>query len=185
VLAIEAQSRQCNLHDQNRALGMCITVVARIASHDTEVRFRLRLFVESDGELLSHGPSLTECAIDGAKRELDRGGAGTVLRLLEEHITAEQLDTVLGAEDLELGGQRVRIDTPSGSVDSAHHAWQEERDDPVVDDRAVHTAREERRALLQDRIFEPMWTYGRVHGVGSGRLGLRGARIRSNLRPQT
>src|SRR5262245_62516049 len=81
---------------------MCIAVVAWIASHDREIRFRLRLFVESDGELRSHGPSLTECAIESAIGELDRRGVGTVLRLLEEHVTAKQLDTVLGPEDLEL-----------------------------------------------------------------------------------
>ena len=73
-----------------------------MAGHDADIRFRLGLFVESDRHLRPHVPSGAERPLEGPLDQANARGVRAVLRLLDDHLAAEQLDPVLGPEDLGL-----------------------------------------------------------------------------------
>ena len=73
-----------------------------MAGHDADIRFRLGLFVESDRHLRPHVPAGAERPLEGPLDQANARGVRAVLRLLDDHLAAEQLDPVVGPEDLGL-----------------------------------------------------------------------------------
>src|SRR5262249_14534940 len=118
ALAVPRETGQRDLDDQNGTYGMRVAMVARIARHDTKIGLGFRCFVERDGQLWSHAPSLSEGSIESAIRELDRGGVRTILRFLDDDITGKQLDAVLGSEEFEVGKPLVLDPSP---LPCSHH----------------------------------------------------------------
>ena len=83
-----------DLHNQDGPLGMGLPVITPRPRDHGSVRLRLRFVVESDGRLPSDDPAtrkgFSQRVLDQAHRRRMR----TVLRLGDEQLAADQLDSV-------------------------------------------------------------------------------------------
>jgi hypothetical protein len=90
-----------DLDGQDRSSRVAGAIVAGSARDDAGVGLRLGLVVERDGELGANRPALSERSSQGLLDELHRGRMRACLGLVDDQLSAEELDRLVLVEDPE------------------------------------------------------------------------------------
>ena len=100
LLAVEAEPRKRYLDDQRGAARVRLPVVARIAGHDRDIGLWLGFLVERHRHLRPDVPAGSERPFENALDQSNCRGVRAVLRLFDDQLATEQLDPIIGSEDL-------------------------------------------------------------------------------------